>query len=395
MSIQIAIVGSSAFVATVSHAAPKFDDIRFAYFTYTHPRETAQIAAQLGSYDGVFFSGSFPYAYATPYLNETIAHHVVQDETVLLTTILYATLAQKLTLDELTIDVNEPERLNDIFTAFTNLTQPAVMKIDPDVDFADVFRFHVSHQQRDSKLAVTSIERVHRQLLEEGFNSQLMIEPVSTVIHHLENLIGQVRKHLADLSQFAIVLYATTSIALREHLHTMRHQGHVETQDDTTLLLTTKGEIAHALETATLSPRDDDSVIGIGYGSDYQTALEHARIALSASTEQQMRIVDATKRLSFPESGESVQYRVTDENAFDIIKRIGISPVNIGKILAFSKRKHEFTAKELTDYLGVSRRTTERLIKKLHDAGFVDVIGEEMSYAQGRPRAVYIFKLPS
>lgn len=395
MTIHIAIVGSTTFVETVSHAAPKFDDVRFSHFTYAHPREAADIATQLGSFDGVFFSGSFPYAYASPFLNETIAHHVVQDETVLLTTVLYATLTQKLALDEVTIDVNEPERLHTIFTSFTDLTQPAVMKIHPDVDFSDVFRFHASHQQRDTNLAVTSIERVHRQLLEEGFNSQLMIEPVSTVIRHLEKLIDQVRRHLADLSQFAVVLYASTSASLHEYLRTMRHQGHVEIQDDTILLLTTKGEIVHALEEATLSPRDDDSLIGIGYGTDYKTAFEHARIALSASTEQQLRIVDAAKRLSFPASGETVQYRVTDEIAFDMVKRIGISPVNVGKILGFSKRKHEFTAKELTDYLGVSRRTTERLIKKLHDGGFVDVIGEEMSYAQGRPRAVYIFKLPS
>lgn len=398
MSIHLAIVGSADFVATMTAFAPDYPDVRLVYYTYQHPQEAATIAKQLGSYDGVFFSGSFPYSYALPYLNTTTAHHVVQDETVLLTTLLSAALSRAVTLDHVSIDVIEPKRLATILSSLPEGTlSPQLMKIHPDIDFQDVFSFHANLQPVKTNLALTSIERVHHQLKEQGYESQLMIEPSSTIRYHFEQLLQRIRQQLADSAQFAIILYDTESKALHEHLSSVHYLGgHLEHSDRQIIsLLTTKGEIINALEESTLTPLSDDYRIGIGYGTHYQQALEHAQLALSAATDELIRIVDDSKRLSFPKRDESISYRVTDELAFEIVKQVGISPVNAGKIIRFSKRQLEFSAKEMTDYLAVSRRTTERLIKKLYDAQLVHVIGEEMSYAQGRPRAVYKFNFPA
>lgn len=394
MAIHLALVGSDTFVSTVMRAV-SFDDVRFSPFIYHHPKEAATIAQQLGSFDAVFFSGSFPYAYALPYLKETLAHHVVQDETVLLTTLLHASVTQHVPLDRLTMDVNDPERLASIFASLPDMARPNVMKIDPDVSFTDVFTFHASKQPHDASLAVTSIERVHHELLDAGYNSQLMIEPIRTIVVHVEKLIERVRHAQADAAQFAVVLYASTTPGLQTYLAALPHHGHVEVHSDTTSLLTTKGVIERALQIETLAPSDEETKIGIGYGPDYQTAHDHATIAISASTHHPIRIIDASKKLSFPGTDETIAYRVTEDRAFDLMKRLGISPANVSKIIGFAKQTHEFTAKEMTAYLHVSRRTTERLIKKLFDAGYVEVIGEEMSYAQGRPRSVYKFKLPT
>lgn len=398
MSIHLAIVGSSDFIATITALAPDYEDVRFAYYTYQHPQEAASIAKQLGSYDGAFFSGSFPYFYALPYLSTNMAHHVVQDETVLLTTLLSAALTRAVSLEHVSIDVIEPRRLAAILSSLPEVTTPPhLMKIHPDVDFQDVFAFHANLQPAQTNLALTSIERVHYQLQEQGYESQLMIEPPSTIQHHLEQLIQRIRQHLADNAQFSIILYKTDSKALREHLAAVHYLGgHLEmTEEASIVLLTTKGETVNALEESTLAPVSGGDRIGIGYGTHYQQAYEHAQIALSAATDERIRIVDDSKRLSFPKRDDVIPYRVTEELAFDIVKQVGISPANAGKIIQFSKRKLEFTAKEMTDYLNVSRRTTERLIKKLHDAHLVSVIGEEMSYAQGRPRAVYKFNFPA
>lgn len=396
MSIHIAIVGSHEFVATIrSLGSP--EDVRFAYHPYEHPHEAASIAKTLGSFDGVFFSGSFPFAYATPHLSHVAAHHVVQDETVLLTTLLYATLTHSVSLNQVSLDLVEPERLTSILESFPNeRVAPVVMRIHPELAFEDVIAFHASHQAGQAKLAITSIERVHHELVRAGYNSQLMIEPTTTVRHHLDRLIQQVRQQLADAAQFAIIRYETNEQTLHDHLASVRYLGgHLESPHDHNItVLTTKGEVINAFDEDTLAP-NGTYLIGIGYGTDYQQADEHAQIALSAASDERIRIVDDSKRLSFPTRDAHIPYRVTEQLAFDFIKQAGVSPVNIGKILQFAKRKHEFTAKELTDYLDVTRRTTERLIKKLHGAGIVDVIGEEMSYSQGRPRAVYKFNFPT
>lgn len=392
MAIHLALVGSDTFVSTVMNAV-SFDDVRFSPFPYQHPKEAAHIAQQLGSFDAVFFSGSFPYAYAVPHLKGILAHHVVQDETVLLTTLLYASLTQHVPLDRLTMDVNDPERLTSILATLPGIVQPDVMKIDPDVSFPDVFTFHASKQPEAATLAVTSIERVHDELIEAGFNSLLMIEPTRTIVHHIEKLIEQVRHAQAEAAQFAVVHYDSTTPTLQNHLASFPHYGHIEIDSDKTTLLTTKGVIERALEENALGPVEEETIIGIGYGPDYQTANAHATIARSASTLHQIRIIDATKQLSFPGLDETISYRVTEDRTFDLMKQLGISPANVSKIIRFAKQTHEFTAKEMTDFLHVSRRTTERLIKKLVDADYVEVIGEEMSYAQGRPRSVYKFKL--
>ncbi|WP_214828102.1 HTH domain-containing protein [Exiguobacterium sp. s26] len=396
MSIHIAIVGSNEFMETIrSLSSP--EDVRFAYHPYEHPHEAATIAQTLGSFDGVFFSGSFPFAYATPHLTHVAAHHVVQDETVLLTTLLYATLTHSVSLNQVSIDLVEPDRLTSILDSFPNeRVAPVVMRIRPDLAFEDVIAFHTRQQSGQTKLAITSIERVHHELIRAGFNSQLMIEPTTTVRHHLDQLIQQVRQQLADAAQFAIIRYDTDDTTLRDHLASVRYLGgHLESAEHRHItVLTTKGEVMNAFDEDTLAPNGTYH-IGIGFGTDYQQADEHAQIALSAASDERIRIVDDSKRLSFPTRDAHIPYRVTEQLAFDFIKQAGVSPVNIGKILQFAKRKHEFTAKELTDYLDVTRRTTERLIKKLHDAGIVDVIGEEMSYSQGRPRAVYKFKFPT
>lgn len=396
MSIHIAIVGSHEFLKTI-RSLRTTEDVRFAYHPYEHPDEAATIAQTLGSFDGVFFSGSFPFAYATPHLNHVAAHHVVQDETVLLTTLLYATLTHSVSLDQVSIDLVDPERLTSSLDSFPNERgAPAVMRIRPDFAFEDVTAFHTSHQAGHAKLAITSIERVHHELVRAGFNSQLMIEPTTTVRRHLDQLIQQVRQQLADAAQFAIIRYETDNPKVLDHLASVRYLGgHLESaQERHITILTTKGEVRNAFDENTLAPNGTYH-IGIGFGTDYQQADEHAQIALSAASDERIRIVDDSKRLSFPTLDAHIPYRVTEQLAFDFIKQAGVSPVNIGKILQFAKRKHEFTAKELTDYLDVTRRTTERLIKKLHDAGIVDVIGEEMSYSQGRPRAVYKFKFPT
>ena len=75
-----------------------------------------------------------------------------------------------------------------------------------------------------------------------------------------------------------------------------------------------------------------------------------------------------------------------------LAKETQLSPLNISKIIAFNKGRQntQFTAHDLSEYLQVTRRTTERILKKLVDKDYVRVAGEEMSYQQGRPRTVYI-----
>ncbi|WP_214826346.1 hypothetical protein [Exiguobacterium algae] len=397
MSIHIAVVGSPAFIQHIVKGS-SLPDVRIEGFPYDDPREAKDIAHQLHFFDGVFFSGSFPYTYAMERANLPYAHHVIQDDVILLTSLLYVSTIHHVRLDDLSIDLVQASRLDTIFESFPNTLSPMhVKQLNPYMDFEDLIAFHKQLQDSGAtQLALTSVEQVHRRLLNDGYASQLMIEPKERTLHHFNDFLQQIRLKKSDQSQFAILHYSNSSEETLAHVsdHQFFDGKLLQSDEEGVTILSNKGKIETAISNGVVLPDLSSVHVGIGYGSDYQRALDHARLALYAESERLMRIVDDSKRLMFSDQPSPIHFRVTQTRVYDMMKQTGMSPTNIEKLIHFSQDQLEFTAKELTDYLHVTRRTTERLIKRLVDAKLVHAIGEEMSYSQGRPRTVYKFQFP-
>lgn len=142
--------------------------------------------------------------------------------------------------------------------------------------------------------------------------------------------------------------------------------------------------------------------IGFGYGTTVIEAEQNAGIALRFAQNDPFDkcgyILTDDKNLLGPYPKETKLQRLKndDPKLFDIAKEIKISPGNLSKLIEFSRKRSssQFTAAELTDYLQITRRSTERIIKKLVDHGSIRVVGEEMTYQQGRPRSIYELHLP-
>ncbi|CAM5216327.1 Helix-turn-helix type 11 domain-containing protein OS=Lysinibacillus sphaericus OX=1421 GN=LYSIN_03086 PE=4 SV=1 [Lysinibacillus sphaericus] len=94
---------------------------------------------------------------------------------------------------------------------------------------------------------------------------------------------------------------------------------------------------------------------------------------------------------SFPKSAGKLSLKTKDPYILQMAKQTSLSPLNISKIIQFSRERQssQFTAQNLSEYLQVTRRTTERIIKKLVDHGYANIVGEEMTHQQGRPRTIY------
>jgi hypothetical protein len=137
--------------------------------------------------------------------------------------------------------------------------------------------------------------------------------------------------------------------------------------------------------------------VGFGYGETIFEADQNSEIALhfakKEGEESCAYILTEEKELSGPFPQEYKQQRlVIDHPDFlKMAKQTTLSPANLSKIIQFgqSKNARHFTTVDLANYLKVTRRSTERILKKLADHGFVLVVGEEMTYQQGRPRAIY------
>ena len=88
--------------------------------------------------------------------------------------------------------------------------------------------------------------------------------------------------------------------------------------------------------------------------------------------------------------------KTTEPALVEMAEKTKLSPANISKLMQYSliRQTKQFTANDLALYLDVSRRTAERTLKKLVDYKYATIIGEEMTYRQGRPRALYEFNFP-
>ena len=397
MSIHIAVVGSPAFIQHIVKGS-SLPDVRIEGFPYDDPHETKEIADQLLFFDGVFFSGSFPYTYATEKATLPFAYHVVQDDVVLLTSLLYATLTQHVRIEDLSIDLVDTSRLESILTSIPgNILASQLKELHPHMNLEELIGFHKQLQANGTtRFALTSVEQVHRRLVSDGYQSQLMIEPKERILYHFNDFLQQIRLQKSDQSQFAILHYSNSSEETLAHVSNHQFFGGklLQSNEEGITILSNKGKIETAISNGVVLPVPSSVLVGIGYGSDYQRAFDHSRLALYAESERQMRIVDDSKRLMFSDQPSPIHYRVTQTRLYDMMKQTGMSPTNIEKLIHFSQDQLEFTAKELTDYLHVTRRTTERLIKKLVNAKLIHPIGEEMSYSQGRPRTVYKFQFP-
>ena len=75
-------------------------------------------------------------------------------------------------------------------------------------------------------------------------------------------------------------------------------------------------------------------------------------------------------------------------------KKIGITPKYLSKIRALQENltKREFTSKELSEFLEITERSVNRIVKPIINSGYAEIIEHEICSSAGRPRRVIKFK---
>ena len=167
-------------------------------------------------------------------------------------------------------------------------------------------------------------------------------------------------------------------------------------------LYTSRGNIESTLKSKEFSPifqtLASKAKLAFGYGESIIDATENANVALNLiqqSDGHSFYVLDSNKKLlgPYPQSGATVDMKNTNPELVKMAEKTKLSPANISKLMNYSQTRQtkQFTANDLCLYLNVSRRTAERTLKKLVEFDYAKIIGEEMTYRQGRPRALYEF----
>lgn len=404
MALTVAVVSSELFAPRIRELSSEFSDIHFIYYTYKHSTEARAIASELPNVDAVFFAGTFPYYHAKAVLEEKeVPVYVMrQDEAVVTATLLQAGWLYHVSPSEISIDLTDPVLIHEIVEEISpGDALGTVLQIDPNISQRAVVQFHSHAQQsRKTKVAITSIHAVHEELIQKGYRSIYMRELKRTLARALAQTAYLARLTKSQKAEPAVMLISKQhaddpfNATIRRHV-----QGSwFPYNDDTVQFITTRKHVEHVLSQFEFREFLETSKArtGIGYGLDILTATRHAEDALDFSEEGGIYVMDAQKSLSSPLSSERITLQLTQPNQVMLAKQMGLSPANLSRLLRFYEihPSNQFTAQDLETYLGVTRRSTERIIKKCVDHKLVMATGEEMTYQQGRPRTIYTFTLP-
>ncbi|MBJ8110618.1 transcriptional regulator [Bacillus cereus group sp. N6] len=418
MMIKIAVVGSKEFMENLLPIAHKLEEIEIDPYIYLHPAESSELLKRLKPCDFIFFSGDLPY-YMAKEIREQLripSTYLQQDETTVASSILSVMYHQRIQPHKISIDLVDRSFITNVFHDIGIKENPQVLDYENMLWSKDeinrVIDFHVAkYQSGDAHLALTSIHAVYDELQKIGIPSERMIDPKQSIIHGLKD--AKIKAELAKSHSATVGACMISSLELREGLLeqldaiSKELRGSFKKVDEMTFILyTTRGDIESIIKTNMINNLfasiEGTIAIGFGYGKTVKEAEQNAKIAQSFAKNNPIDhcfyILTSDKELfgPFPKEQRVQSLKNDNPELMKIAKETKLSPANLSKIIQFSQSHPslKFTAADLSEYLQVTRRSTERLLKKLVDYGYAHICGEEMPYQQGRPRAIYEMNLP-
>ncbi|MEW9052198.1 MAG: transcriptional regulator [Neobacillus sp.] len=416
MMTKIAVIGSSEFMGKILSVAAKMHGIEIDPYIYQEPSESADIIKTLKPCDIVFFSGALPYYFSKKQREKLTVPSLFlkQDELAFASSFLQIIYTKNISPERISIDLIDSSIVTNLLNDSNIIAQPFVidyreMLAGPRFETNRIVQFHQSlWEQGTVDIALTSIHIVYDHLQELGVPALRMTDPEVSLVRGLQNAQAQADLYKSKSAQVAVgyIMMQSDHTEQVELFANEINASFQEQQDNILLLYSTRGDIEEAMEKQTLHAfleKSEESLLaGFGFGTNMKEAEQHAQIALRFAEKDvhpmSCFILTEEKELlgPFPHVHRHHRLKSDHPETLLIAKQTKMSPANVSKIIEFSRSRHtiQFTAADLADYLQVTRRSTERIIKKLVDHGYAKVVGEEMTYQQGRPRAVYELNLP-
>lgn len=414
MKTKIALIGSREFIERVETSISyDLNSIELVPYVYSKPQEASKLMKDLTPCDAVLFSGALPYFFSEQECR-TLSIPVLyleQDETALVTSLLYILHHHGIEPDSVSIDLMD-RSLIDHAQSDIHLKNPPRYVMDYKESLP--YNFHIDdytnfHQQLfqdgQTKMALTSIHAVYDRLVELHIPCMRMIDPAKSLIRaiddaHSQSLLSKRKAATIAAARLSVQDFEGEQERIHELARLMKGTLQKNEDDASYTIYSNRGSIEHFLESTDF--HEHPMLAGFGYGHTATEAEANAEIALSFARKADSNgcafILNEEKELSGPYPDKSKKQHLKNDTPemLSLAKQLTLSPANLSKLVQFYKSRsaRDFTAAELSDYMQITRRSTERILKKLVDNGSAKIIGEEMTYAQGRPRAIYELTFP-
>ncbi|XXM70400.1 transcriptional regulator [Lysinibacillus sphaericus] len=419
MNTKIALIGSKDFNAYVQASiVPRLNGIDLIPYIYSDPGEAEKLIPTITPCDAVLFSGGLPYSFSKEACTALTVPvlYLEQDETALITSLFHILHNEGVKPEHVSIDLMDTAFVDHIM-ADLHLQNPPKYVMDyknslpREFSIREYTTFHQRlFQDGKTRFALTSIHSVYDRLVQLNIPCMRMIDPVRSLVRTINEARSQAllsRRKAAAVA--AVRLLAPETLPGNSSLQTLVHlmEGTLQKKDGDAAytVYSNRGSIENLLDTAEFHSffhSDHPVLAGFGYGHTAAQAEENAETALLFARKYDAGscafIVNEDKELTgpYPDKNKKQLLKYNHPDMLSLAKQLKLSPANLSKIIQFyrSRSSREFTAAELSDYMKITRRSAERILKKLVDNGSARITGEEMTYAQGRPRAVYELAFP-
>ncbi|MCM3705639.1 MULTISPECIES: hypothetical protein [Cytobacillus] len=415
--LSIGIVGSQHFIDEISKYYRLYSTFNIVSYTYTSPRELdALIECAVKECNFLMFSGIIPYHYVKKSLNRYPigSSYLSFNENMVALSLLSIHYHHSLKLSEVSIDLPREEFLEGVLSE-AGIEESAIyvkeypwiydFQEEKELSIEEFVIFHTNlYEQRKTAFALTSIHAVYDQLQEKGIPSMFMVQSIPTLKEGLEKAITLAELSQSKNSQVAAVCFTNIENEKIDKFVKSIQAKIVTSDSGDQLVLSNRG----VLQTLILNQRlsgwfkemttiNRESSIGIGYGYTVKEAESHAITALDFADkkpgEGAVYLLDEEKKLTGPLFQKEERYSLKNEDPLvkKLSRELKMSSKNLSRFLYFLQVNEfrPFSSHELSDYFSISRRSAERMIKKLLDQELLQVAGEEQPYEQGRPRSLY------
>lgn len=286
----------------------------------------------------------------------------------------------------------------------------------PENDYLD---FHINaHKSQQDCVSITGFGWVNSQIKEQGYPCVRLYSTKSVIINTVNDLLHKINEVRIKHANLAVQILYTEgqenisqyrkleiSSAIQSNLiaYLKEIQGSIFSLNwNRYLIFSTKGAVENNHNILRLKNILDymkkegiKVYVGTGLGMTAYESESNADKALEAAInygDSSMFKVEENK-LEGPilqEDELSYNFIIDNEEINRMAEKIDLSPIYIHKINSIKEihNKDTFTSEELANYLDVSIRTANRIVKKILDSNCGKEVGLETNRTVGRPKKI-------
>lgn len=428
--IPIALIGPEPMIPVMLQALKAFPSFEPVVGTYASMEEAVQRTQDLmDRVEVILYSGPLPYQACHDRIQLRVpAHYVPLTGSGLYRSLFRAERTGRLGAMSVDTLTRQP-----FVKTFRELGQPLPELIfyagGDKTDTAALVRFHrEQYAQGKAVIAFTALRSVSVKLNELGVPNEWVLPTEQDVVVALERALLSTESRRSKESQIVVGLIDVDSFRKAAELRKSEHdvqrlkldihrmmleyaetlEGHLTPLGgDEYLFVTTRGTFERhtgGYKYIPLAKTAQDTFslslsIGVGFGRSALEAGTHARMALRRAKDAGGSftfIVREDESVIGPlEMAEPLGAELTllDAALIQQAELAGLTQTYMSRIVAQLARtgKTDYNVHELASVLGVTIRSTHRLLTQWMDAGLVVVAGEERGKAKGRPKQIYRF----